>query len=113
MCRIMKKLAGILIALLLPLFAWGQDLDMDEYLFGHVGDSYGWHITTIKGEPVSIHLPIIVRSKTTGWHVFSSARLEHGAVYEGFMIPSEGEYAGKVVEVIGGEQRRRKEEVCI
>ena len=31
-----------------------EDLDMNEYLFGHVGDSYEWHITTINGHPVSI-----------------------------------------------------------
>jgi F-type H+-transporting ATPase subunit a len=91
----MKKLAGILIALLLPLFSWGQDLDMDEYLFGHVGDSYGWHITTIKGEPVSIHLPVIVHSKTTGWHIFSSKHIEEGEEYEGFVLGENG----KLVEL--------------
>ena len=91
----MKRLVGILVALLLPVFAWAQDLDMDEYLFGHVGDSYGWHVTTIKGEPVSIHLPVIVRSKTTGWHAFSSKYIEEGESYEGFVL-NEG---GKLVEL--------------
>ena len=91
----MKKLLGILIALLLPLSLGAQDMDMDEYLFGHVGDSYGWHITTIKGEPVSIHLPVILHSKTTGWHVFSSKHIEEGEEFQGFVLNEEG----KLVEL--------------
>ncbi len=91
----MKRLLGILVALLLPLSLGAQDIDMDEYLFGHVGDSYGWHITTFKGEPVSIHLPVIVRSKTTGWHVFSSKHIEEGEEYQGFVLNEDG----KLVEL--------------
>ena len=74
-----------------------EELDMNEYLFGHVGDSYEWHITTIKGRPVSIPLPVIVHSKTSGWHVFSSKHLEEGA-HEGFYISSSEKYSGKIVE---------------
>ncbi|MBR5054039.1 MAG: F0F1 ATP synthase subunit A, partial [Bacteroidales bacterium] len=74
-----------------------EELDMNEYLFGHVGDSYEWHITTVKGRPVSIPLPVIVHSKTSGWHIFSSKHLEEGA-YEGFYISSSEKYSGKIVE---------------
>ena len=91
----MKRLLGILVALLLPLSLGAQDIDMDEYLFGHVGDSYGWHITTVKGEPVSIHLPVIVHSKTTGWHVFSSKHIEEGEEFQGFVLNEDG----KLVEL--------------
>ena len=91
----MKRLLGILVALLLPLLLGAQDIDMDEYLFGHVGDSYGWHITTFKGEPVSIHLPVIVHSKTTGWHVFSSKHIEEGEEFQGFVLNEDG----KLVEL--------------
>lgn len=80
--------------------------DMNEYLFGHVGDSYEWHITTINGRPVAIFLPVIVHSGTTGWHCFSSRHLEHGESHEGFSIAADGRYAGKIVETIGGEQVR-------
>ena len=77
----------------------GESLDMNEYLFGHVGDSYGWHITTVNGHPVSVHLPVIVYSRTTGWHVFSSRHIEEGGIYEGFRIAADGEkHAGKLVE---------------
>ena len=74
-----------------------EELDMNEYLFGHVGDSYEWHITTVKGRPVSIPLPVIVHSKTSGWHVFSSKHLEEGT-HEGFYISSSEKYSGKIVE---------------
>ena len=91
--------------MLLPLCAVAQeasdtevDLDMDEYLYGHVRDSYEWHITTINGKPVSIPLPVIVISKTgNGAHVFSSKHIEEGE-YEGFYISSSEKHAGKLVE---------------
>lgn len=95
----MKKLLMIF-ALLLPLPAVAEDLNMQEYLFGHIGDSYEWHITTVNGKPLSVPLPCIVRSKTSGWHVFSSRRLEEGR-FEGFRIAGAGEkYEGKIVETM-------------
>lgn len=79
------------------------ELDMDEYLYGHVGDAYGWHITTVNGHHVTVHLPVIVRSKTTGWHIFSSKHIEEGEEYEGFRIAAKGEpNEGKLVEEIAG-----------
>ena len=62
------------------------EFDMDEYLYGHVVDAYDWHITTVNGKHISIPLLIIARSKTTGWHVFSSGKLAHGHEYEGFYL---------------------------
>ena len=96
----MRGLRYIFTFLLLALFSaplGAEELDMNEYLFGHVGDSYEWHITTINGHPVSIPLPVIVRSKTTGWHVFSSKHLEEGE-HEGFYLSSSEKYSGKIVE---------------
>ena len=82
------------------------DLDIEEYLFGHIGDAYEWHITTVNGHPVSIPLPVIVRSKTRGWFCFSSRHLEEGE-HEGFYISSSEKYSGKIVErdASGGEVR--------
>ena len=84
----MKKWIVILLSLLLPLALPaheaqsaddGLSFDMDEYLYGHVRDSYEWHITTVKGKPVSIPLPVIVISKAGGgFHCFSSRHLEEG-----------------------------------
>ncbi len=96
----MKRLLAILI-LLLPLNLEAAGLDMQEYLFGHIGDSYEWHITTVNGKPVSIPLPVIVRSRTSGWHCFSSAKLEGGEPFGNFSIAPKGEkYEGKVVETL-------------
>lgn len=99
----MRKWIYIFIGLLLPLSMAAEDkgggFDMDEYLYGHVRDSYEWHITTVKGHHVSIPLPVIVASKTgNGFRMFSSKHLEHGE-YEGFYIAQAGsKYENKIVE---------------
>lgn len=75
-----------------------EEVDVGEILFGHVGDSYGWHITDWKGKHVTIPLPCIVRS-STGWHVFMSSKIEHGHEYEGLSLAQEGRYEDKIVEI--------------
>ena len=104
----MKRLLLILLGLLAgaSLFAQEEEVPIADVIFEHVGDAYEWHITTWKDHPVAIHLPVIVRSRTSGWHVFSSKQLEHGASYEGFTIPHDDPYEGKVVEIIDGERVR-------
>ena len=75
----MKKLWLILISLLmLPLAAGAQeDIDMKSYIFGHISDSYEWHITGINGREIAIPLPCIVIDG--GVHVFMSHSMEeHG-----------------------------------
>ena len=99
----MKKLLLLFIMLLLPLGAGAVEMDMQEYLFGHVSDSYEWHITTVRDRPVCVYLPVIVRSRETGWHCFSSRHIAEGGSYEGFRLAAEGEkHAGKLVEDCGG-----------
>ena len=62
-----------------------NQVDVKEVVFGHILDSYEWHITKIGHKELIIPLPIIVRSKTSGWHVFLSSKLEeHDGSYEGF-----------------------------
>ena len=48
------------------------EINAVEIIFDHVQDRYWWHITTINDRHLSIYLPVIVYSSTTGWHVFSS-----------------------------------------
>jgi len=48
--------------------------DLNHYIFGHIGDAYDWHITTINGHHVAIPLPCIVFDD--GLHVFLSSRME-------------------------------------
>ncbi len=95
--RWLRYILAVLLAAVVSVPSRAEDLDMNEYLFGHVGDSYEWHITTVNGHPVSIALPVIVHSKSTGWHIFSSKHLEEGP-YEGFYISSSEKYSGKIVE---------------
>lgn len=74
-----------------------SEIDVGEILFGHIADSYGWHITDWKGKHVTIPLPCIVHS-STGWHFFMSSRIEHGHEHEGLFIAEEGRYEDKIVE---------------
>jgi F-type H+-transporting ATPase subunit a len=74
-----------------------NEVDVGHMLFGHIGDSYGWHITDWNGKHVSIPLPCIVKAKD-GWCVFMSSRIEHGHEYRGLFIADEGRYEGKIVE---------------
>lgn len=75
----MKKLLLILTCLLLPLSAGAQDdeLNVEEYLFGHIADSYEWHICTVNGKEIAIPLPCIIIED--GVHVFTLHNMaEHG-----------------------------------
>ena len=74
------------------------EVDVAQMLFGHIGDSYGWHITDWKGQHVTIPLPCIVYSRQSGWNVFMSSRVEHGHAYNGLFLAEEGRYEGKIVE---------------
>ena len=83
------------------------EVDVSHMLFGHIGDSYGWHITDWDGQHVTIPLPCIVYSRHSGWHVFMSSKIEHGHEYEGLFLAEEGRYADKIVELgPDGEQVR-------
>ncbi|MDE5572815.1 MAG: F0F1 ATP synthase subunit A, partial [Muribaculaceae bacterium] len=80
-------------------------MDPKEIIFEHLGDAYGWEL------PFNHHrripLPIIVFG-SDGLHCFSSARVAHGHEYvDGnttFVVPTEGDYKGKVVEIVNGEE---------
>ena len=64
-----------------------ESVDVKSIVFGHIGDSYEWHITDWGDTPIVIPLPVIVYSQTTGWHVFMSSRLEeNGGTYQGLSL---------------------------
>ena len=86
-----------------------SEINAVEIIFEHVQDSYWWHITTINDQHLSVYLPVIVYSSTTGWHVFSSSRLTHDVSYKGFYIASGGDHAGKIVLCRSEERRVGKE----
>lgn len=94
----------VLLTCFLPLYADHAEadtgeVDIEEMLFGHIGDSYGWHLTQWNGRHISIPLPCIIRS-STGWHVFMSSRIEHGGRYNGLFLAEDGRYKDKIVEVL-------------
>ena len=67
-----------------------SDVNISGVIFGHIGDDYEWHLLDTPWGPVALHLPVIIHSKTSGWHCFSSSRLEHGESYKGFHIGENG-----------------------
>jgi len=71
----------------------------------HVKDSHEWHLLTKKdGSHVSIPLLVILYSKQSGLHAFSSKKLAHGHTHDGFQmghgVVMMENRKGKTVEVI-------------
>lgn len=89
-----------------------EDIDVKEILWGHIKDSYEWHITAVGGEPVVIHLPVIVKT-TDGWKVFSSGEFSEERDANGDrpgpynLVIKNGDAASnpnKIVEKVGSEE---------
>jgi F-type H+-transporting ATPase subunit a len=75
-----------------------------EFIMDHIKDSHEWHIlTTPDGHHVSIPLPVILYSKRSGFHLFSSKQLAHGHTYRGFQMGhgtlDEKSLEGRIVEM--------------
>ena len=76
-----------------------NEISVGESILEHLADSYEWHIATVFGKHISVPLPVIVRSRESGWHVFLSSKFHHGhSGYKNFYIAQEGDYKGKIVE---------------
>lgn len=100
---LLLKLSLVIVAavLALPLSAAENEeggVDVKEIVLGHMSDDYDWHITTWNHHHISIPLPVIVRSETGQWHVFSSAQFHKSAdgTYLGFFKNEEKN--GKIYE---------------
>lgn len=77
-----------------------EKLDVKALIFGHIGDSYEWHIATFGDKHVSIPLPVIVYGENNGFSVFMSSELHHSDSYNGYCYgKADGAYAGKIVEL--------------
>ena len=100
---------ALLISLLLVIPAQAAEavqeepVDVAGIIFEHIGDDYEWHLFSWGDTHVALHLPVIVHS-STGWHVFSSRKLSHGATYEGLKIAQEDPHKGKIVEADSGKR---------
>ncbi|MBR2478536.1 MAG: F0F1 ATP synthase subunit A, partial [Bacteroidales bacterium] len=78
----------------------GEDVVVKDIVLEHINDSYEWHIGKFWGKHVAIPLPVILYTKEKGLVCFSSSHLHGGHTYRGFQIAQEGDYAGKVVELL-------------
>ena len=85
-------------------------VNLKEILFGHVQDSYQWHITDIGGEPLILHLPMIFYSPHSGFHVYCSSQFAHEPDAnllregpDGFYIKGAEDEKGKIMEMVDGQ----------
>lgn len=76
-----------------------EKFDAGKFIFGHISDSYDFHITSFKHIQVSVPLLVILKSEERGWFVFSSNKVTHGNHYRGFYIQKGGAFDAKIVEV--------------
>jgi F-type H+-transporting ATPase subunit a len=73
-----------------------------DFIFDHIKDAHEWHIMTIGHTHVTIPLPVIVYSKTSGLNIFMSSRFRHGEEsYKGFHLGTEGLDKNKILEEDG------------
>ena len=113
--RYLDHIICFLLALVLAVPASAADkdggkLNTSQIVIGHIKDSYDWHVTDIGDKHIVINLPVIVKS-STGWHVFSTAKFAEESDAKGYRkgpfnlaIASQGEHAGKIVELQGNQE---------
>ena len=74
--------------------------DPSSFIIDHIVDSHEWHLWDKKdGGSVAIYLPVILYSKSKGFDVFSSKKISHGHVHNGYRLEEEGDYKGVIVSV--------------
>ncbi|MBU3676485.1 MAG: F0F1 ATP synthase subunit A, partial [Chitinophagaceae bacterium] len=68
-----------------------EKLDVSGEIFGHVSDSYDWHIFSLGETHVSVPLPVILYNTTHGkFDVFLSSNFHHGhEPYNGYEMYKE------------------------
>lgn len=76
-----------------------EKFDASTFILEHIADSHEWHLFGEGENSVALYLPVILYDKESGIHVFSSKKLAHGHVHEGFMLEEEGDLKGTIVKV--------------
>ncbi len=105
----------MLLLTVMPTMASEQEkgsIDFQGILWGHIKDSYEWHVTNIGDKPIVINLPIIVHS-STGWHVFSSSEFAEEKDAKGnrpgpygLYISGSQDHENKICETVNGQEVR-------
>jgi len=76
-----------------------EKFDASTFILDHIADSHEWHLFGEGETSVAIYLPVILYDIESGLHVFSSRKLAHGHVHDGFRLEEEGDLKGKIVKV--------------
>lgn len=66
-----------------------KSLDITTVAFEHILDAHSWHLWGDHGHGVTIPLPVILYSNVHGLQVFSSARFDNHATYNGYSLHEE------------------------
>lgn len=94
------------------------DWSFQEVLWGHIKDSYEWHITDIGHTKLEIDLPVIVKTRDgwwTGWGSDFNEKAETSGKYKGYklcktnpnlFIATAGAYERRIVELNNGKETR-------
>lgn len=70
-----------------------------NFIFEHVNDSHEWFFFSVGEKHITVPLPVIIYSKHTGWHFFSSNQFHHHEESFNFYVgETGGENEGKIVE---------------
>ena len=85
-------------------------VNLKEILFGHIQDSYQWHVTDFGGHALIIPLPMIFYSQQSGMRVYCSSQFAHEPDAnelregpDGFYIKGAEDEKGQIVEMVDGE----------
>ncbi|HEX2967975.1 MAG TPA: F0F1 ATP synthase subunit A [Bacteroidales bacterium] len=76
-----------------------EKFEASSFILDHIADSHEWHLFGEGEKSVALYLPVILFDKESGIHVFSSRKLAHGHVYEGYRLEEEGDLKGTIVKV--------------
>ncbi len=79
-----------------------KKLDVGALIMDHVLDAHEWHILSYNDFHLSVPLPVIVYSQTSGLNIFMSSKFHHEhkyVPYKGFALATEGVLKGKIYEV--------------
>ncbi len=83
-----------------------KGFDVGGLVFGHIKDSYEWHVTDIGQTKLVIPLPAVVKTHDGVWHVFNGERVYEEQEIEGLHLAKKGLYEGKLVETVDGTEVR-------
>jgi F-type H+-transporting ATPase subunit a len=71
-----------------------EKFDASSFILHHIADSHEWHLFGEGEHSVAIYLPVILYDKESGFHLFSSRKIAHGHVHNGFSLEE-----GRIVKV--------------